>query len=281
MSTKRFISNTPRCEIVIATEMVVRELLSLNTGNRRVRQGHIDYLAEQILRDNYVLTNQGVGVDVNGVLIDGQHRLQAIVKAEFPNVQLLVVYGLPPSARVAVDIGVNRTMSDIMRFAFDRPEASSLMMATVRAWGLCTIYGGKPPPSKRIPPEQMFDWYQTLSPAMESVLNQAGSNRLAAPVLAALCHRIHRQPHDSERVMLFLDQLVSGAGLEKDSPVLRLRNWLQTNKGASGGELSRDRFQRTATALIAFLEGRTLDKLYARKNVATELSRQLLQTETK
>lgn len=268
--TSRFISKTPKCEIIVATKWAVDELLSMNTNNRNIRKSHVEYLREEVNRGAFVLTNQGVGVDVDGVVVDGQHRLLALKAAEYPEVQLLVAYGLPREARAAIDIGVKRTVTDIMRFAFERPEATSAMVSIARAWGNYAIVGGLYVP--RIPPNQVAEWYMLLAPSMEKVLRIPQATKFPAPVLAAICHRLHAKPHDEARVLSFLDMLINGVGLAKDSPVLLLRNWLISKTGEGSSAIQRERFDKTANALYLHLENRSIAKLYQKTDAAKLLA---------
>lgn len=263
---KRWISNTPKCEIVTATQEVVELLLATNTGNRQIRPSHRQYLRGVIDDGSYVLTNQGIGVDVDGVLIDGQHRLGAIALAGFPPVQLLIVYGLPRAARSAIDLGVKRTMGDLMHFAFNRPEATSVMIAICRFWGQEIIKGGRG--TKKPTPHEMLEWYTALLPAMEQVLCIPAAAKLPAPVIAAICGRLMLAPGDP-RPLQFIKQVLTGANLDANSPALRLRNWLVStrNKGSGGHVLQLDRYNKTSGALEAFLEDRPVMRLSAARRV--------------
>ena len=70
--------------------------------NRKVRETHVQELAEAMRRGEWRLTHQGLGVDVNGKLIDGQHRCLAIVQAGV-TVRMLVTMGIETTAFNAVD----------------------------------------------------------------------------------------------------------------------------------------------------------------------------------
>ncbi len=266
----RFLSSTPKAELFKATKPLVDGLLAANTSNRNIRASHVSYLQSELINHRYVLTNQGIGLDVDGVLIDGQHRLLAIRNAGYPAVDLLIVYGLPRAARAAVDLGIKRTYLDLMHFAFDRPDATSSMLATARFWGMREL--GLNTNGKRKPTgEDLLGWYEFLLPALKRIHQIGLVSRLSAPVLAAVCHRLTHRPDDS-RPLLFVEQLISGANLDIHSPALKLRTWLAVNKGG-GSEVQNEKFDRTATALIAYLEDRTVDKLYARKNSSEMLVR--------
>ena len=51
-----------------------------NTNNRPIRYPHLDKLSEAIEKGEWKVTNQGIAFDADGNLIDGQHRLAAILQ---------------------------------------------------------------------------------------------------------------------------------------------------------------------------------------------------------
>jgi len=58
-----------------------KEILLANNGNRLISWGWVRKLAGMMTRGEWLLTHQGIAFDVYGVLIDGQHRLEAIIIA--------------------------------------------------------------------------------------------------------------------------------------------------------------------------------------------------------
>lgn len=68
---------TAKFELV--TPKMAAEWLKLNTANRKLRRWWASAIASAIKRGEYVCTHQGVAFSASGVLLDGQHRLVAIV----------------------------------------------------------------------------------------------------------------------------------------------------------------------------------------------------------
>lgn len=97
--------------IVITPAMAQEILDSSNTGNRRVRMWWVIALSSSIARGDWLLTHQGIAFDENGRLIDGQHRLRAIVLSG-TSVKMFVFQGLDPRGFMAIDVGVKRSTSD-------------------------------------------------------------------------------------------------------------------------------------------------------------------------
>lgn len=88
------------------------KMLEHNTTNRRVRYQWRDQLAQAIEDGRWRLTHQGIAFNCDGTLIDGQHRLMAIVKAGKP-VTMYVTRGMDRDALYAIDQGKGRTVVDV------------------------------------------------------------------------------------------------------------------------------------------------------------------------
>jgi hypothetical protein len=91
------------------------ELLVLNTCNYRttMSKSNIDNLVLELMENQWQPTTQGIGFDTNNNLVDGQHRLTAIVKSGKTVKDQLVCYGLPVDSRLKIDIGKKRSLADL------------------------------------------------------------------------------------------------------------------------------------------------------------------------
>ena len=83
MKKIELITQEPTCQIVTASKWLVDALLAMNSSNRRHKVSRSHQLATDILLGKFLLTASGIGVDRNGVLSDGQHRLHAIKHAGY------------------------------------------------------------------------------------------------------------------------------------------------------------------------------------------------------
>lgn len=109
-------TNKLSADFTIVTPTMAREWLGFNENNRNVRSLNVRMFARDISSNAWVVTGQAVQFDRDGRLIDGQHRLLAIVKADRP-VMLLVVRGLDPRAQSVIDAGAKRSAGDALKFA--------------------------------------------------------------------------------------------------------------------------------------------------------------------
>jgi hypothetical protein len=96
----------------VVTPLKAQAYLQLNTNNRNQRAWWVQTLADSIKRGEWQCSHQGIAISESGWLLDGQHRLRAIVLADSP-VEMLVVKGLPDDTQKVMDYGIKRTLSDL------------------------------------------------------------------------------------------------------------------------------------------------------------------------
>lgn len=97
------------------TPALARQWLERNTNNRHLAPSVVASLVGAFSRGEYRITHQGIAFDVDGVLLDGQHRLTAI--AQMPpdfHVNMFVAKNVPREAFKAIDIGKTRSHADVL-----------------------------------------------------------------------------------------------------------------------------------------------------------------------
>lgn len=103
-------------QVVDVSPQLAAQWLTRNTNNRPLSKGTVQQLADRIQRGEWQLTHQGIAFDEDSTLIDGQHRLAAIVKAGV-TVRLTVARGVPRTAFTVMDTGRKRTGRDALALA--------------------------------------------------------------------------------------------------------------------------------------------------------------------
>ena len=112
------------------TPTMAAEYLKNNTDNRKLRPWWATSLAGAIGRGEWILTHQGVAFDSTGKLIDGQHKLHAIIQAGSA-VEVAVYRGISPEAFKVLDVGLKRTYSDITGLSQKTAEVCRAIAATI------------------------------------------------------------------------------------------------------------------------------------------------------
>lgn len=115
-----------KTQVQTVTPEIASRFLQKNQGNRDYRKSWIAHLSRIIQNGEWMVTHQGIALDKSGNLIDGQHRLLAIIDSGIP-VQMNVTYDAESSTFGCIDIGVKRNLADITRFNKKTAEVCSVM----------------------------------------------------------------------------------------------------------------------------------------------------------
>lgn len=116
-------TNDEHNQITTVTELITPDLayqyLRHSTENRKIRWDVVGRLVRIIRRGEWEVTPDGIAFDTNGRLVNGHHRLHAIIEADTA-VYMRVTRRLSPTAWYGIDLGVARTVSDVT--GLDRKE---------------------------------------------------------------------------------------------------------------------------------------------------------------
>jgi len=100
-------------ETMTITPEIAKNILEQgNYNNRAIRKGHVHNLAARIVRGEWKLTPQGIILHKSGRLLDGQHRLEAVVLANIPITTTVFTVADDEIFR-ALDQGAKRNMADL------------------------------------------------------------------------------------------------------------------------------------------------------------------------
>lgn len=102
-----------KAEIVQVTPAIAREWLKKNHDNRPVTKSHVRLLASQMESGEWKMTGEAIQFSDTDRLIDGQHRLEAIVQSG-ATIPMLVVHGVPDESQPAIDTGKTRSAGDVL-----------------------------------------------------------------------------------------------------------------------------------------------------------------------
>lgn len=138
-------SPKPAATFEKVTPKHAEQMLSENRDNRALRAGAVHAYADEMTAGEWLVTGESVKIDWNGRLIDGQHRLQAIVESGQAQT-LLMVTGLNPRVQTVIDTPVRRQAYDVLRWAGLVEEnavvtAAIARISILRERGMVTAYG--------------------------------------------------------------------------------------------------------------------------------------------
>lgn len=99
---------------VIVTPEMAKVFLGCNDNNREVSAAAQKRYELSMLAGEWLFNGESIVFDRNGQLLNGQHRLRAIVSCRLP-VPLLLVYGVEPEAFTSMDCGMKRTVGQVLK----------------------------------------------------------------------------------------------------------------------------------------------------------------------
>lgn len=220
------IREKPMARIEIVGPAKAEEWLAANTHNRDLRPHRVMSFAGMIYRGEWQVTTDGIGFDTTGVLLNGQHRLTAIVVADL-EVPIVVVRGLLPSAQAVTDQNLTRTLGDTLKLM---EKKNYFVLAGALGWmyrlGYCWETGNVhySDPGKRPSITQLLDILEA-HPGLEDMPKEVSRVRRTVKVRAASFMALwyNLRLIDREEADLFVDKLANGDRLLRTDPIHLLR----------------------------------------------------------
>jgi len=110
------ITDNTTVEIIVIDPEAAAEMLERNyRNNRSINPNRVRAYAADMTAGKWTFTGESLKFMDDGKLIDGQHRLSAIV-ASGCSVQMMVVQGVEPNAVTNIDTGPGRSLKNVLEF---------------------------------------------------------------------------------------------------------------------------------------------------------------------
>ncbi len=224
-------NNNVESMVVNVTPDIAKHMLQTNEGNRPLNESNVLFLAKEMMDENWQFDGSPIRFNNIGKLIDGQHRLNAIVKAN-KTYPLMVITGLEPTVFKTMDTGRKRSGADAV--AIEGIEQSGLVSSTCKF-----IYNfnnkvysrGALRMTKSLSNSELIDFYKSNMSIGDSIKfyikfpKSKPSEKIISSSLLAGFHFLLSNI-DEIKANEFLTKLYTGIGLEADSPITALRNKL-------------------------------------------------------
>jgi hypothetical protein len=112
----------------LVTPEKAAEYLQKNKVNRDIRKAHVAEIADLISREKWQLNHQGIAFNKNGDLLDGQHRLLAIIKS-----------GKTVPLRITRNLDIDQPMGLMVDQLVLKRNAADMMMTPVKATQIAAV----------------------------------------------------------------------------------------------------------------------------------------------
>lgn len=231
-----------------------RKYLDGNYGNRVVRQAWVENLAGMMQRGEWRATHQGIAFTKDGRLLDGQHRLLAIMRSG-KNIDMMVTRDMDEASFRHIDGGRTRSNADRIKLVEDERE-NAVAVSLVRSYLVAAVVKN----NSAVTVDLIENNFLSMSDAFAWVASSFRSsvkNVTRAAVGAACSVYIHKHPTPGKR---FVEGLVSGKDLTEKSPTLALRESLIAGRV---GINTHDAYWKTIAATKAHKDGRPMSATHA------------------
>lgn len=253
-------------EITSAIETITpaqaQVLLGNNANNRKVMKSAVGYYTKMIKEGNWKVNGEAIKIAVDGSLVDGQHRLLAVVEAGFP-IETMVVRNLPKESIRTLDTGRARTPADnFVIHGYNTMEAQTLAAATkmIMRFKDDGLYVDDSK-SDRVAPLDLLAFIGKHNGIVHSMHRIPQLTRSLMPLSISVgLHYVFSQI-DSSKTEEFWSQFANGINLDSRSPVLALRNKLILMKDAKKIYNRRQVVSYTINCFEAFRNGKEMQKV--------------------
>lgn len=211
------------------------ELLTLNTSNRPMNKAHVSFLAEQMRTNSWQFAGDPIRISESGVLLDGQHRLAAIVESGTTQL-ILILRNLPNETFHVMDTGRMRKSGDVVAIAGHKNAA--LLASVARSIvnyqrGVIgnTLTNSGRVVGKVVTNKEILEFIDTidLQPYILTAMKWYRQCNYLSNSEYAFFYFVFSEKSETDAVQFF-DSFASGANLSLESPILALRKKIEQYK---------------------------------------------------
>lgn len=248
-------------QVELVTPQLAAKLLETNTKNRAIRPHRIRAYCASRTEDRWYLNHQGIAIDVNGRLVDGQHRLTMVVSTGMAT-PMFIVRNVPLDGLHEIDAQLPRSIRDACQMA-ERGDFSNPAIAVA---GVIERMPRMPTtPNTGITRDHIIDRLHKYGEAIAFAVDRLkGRGITRGP--RALIARAWIVTEDKERIEQFCQVVTTNIPVsldgQEDFAALTYGRLLTRMAGQTNGVLEAERYRKGQTALMSFLRRQPLEKLY-------------------
>jgi hypothetical protein len=245
--------------MTVTPSMAARWLEGANGHNRALSEEYAAKLARDIREGRWFLSHEGIAFDTHGVLLDGQHRLWAVVLADKP-IEIYVWVGISPEALLSINSGKPRSLADNLRLGGGVGDVTGRDLATLRAM---LGHGTADAPLTPSEAKDLFARHrEAVTFAGVHLPKTARVKGLSTGDTRAVVARAFYSAA-ADRLAAFCGVLrTSIARGELDEMVVVLRQYLTKFFGNSH-TTRQERYSKMERVLLAYLRGERMGRIYA------------------
>ena len=219
--------------VMIITPTLAKEWLERNGKNRNLKRRKILELVSALEDSHWRLNGESICFSNRGQLLDGQHRLHAILKSGIP-APALTVFGVNNEVMRTYDQGVKRTNAD--HFNISGEKNCAALGATLRLLYMWKTFQFHKTGPRFTPDQETLDKLLNECPTVRISVQQGKKiSRFITPANASVLHFLFSKTKiamssDESAADHFFKKLGSGENVTRQDAVYRLREALTENR---------------------------------------------------
>lgn len=268
-----------KVSIIDVDPELAKLLLAYNfDDNRTPSLKHIKRMVADMNSGLWRLSNDAICVDINGRIMNGQHRLSAVEQSGTTQ-QFLFLWDLPSETAQFIDVGKKRTMHERITVSGARITVKECAiirhaMSDYSSSGVGTVQFGYSRHDDIV--KEYFLKHSEFLEIMNAKAMQGSAfvKSAALKIYVEMTHYSYKYTfnHDMnayERSMLFIDLVEDGfskrghvTGIHEHSAI-KLKNMRDRRRGETKGQFwaDKDAFQATVSAAFKFMTGEVVENL--------------------
>jgi hypothetical protein len=217
--------------------------LKKKAPNRQISKHRVKHYASLMKNDRFFLNGETIKLTETDALIDGQHRLAAVVQAGIC-VRMHVARNVPQSAIISIDMGRQRSLADQLRVAYDYKSTGDLgtIIRLILEWNETGWISHKT--FRQVDPDEAHAYIDS-NPEVASLPRTAAS--FGTEIVAALMTRNQFaflmwmfSRVDFDDAQKFMHNLVNSIAEYENDPCLHLRRYLLRMRSDRYGDAKRN-----------------------------------------
>lgn len=224
----------PVAQVIDLTPERAAELLDRNPRNRKISPRYAANVLRAIENDEWELNGEAIKVDVDGYILDGQHRCWAVVESG-KTIKTFIIEGLPAHTQDTMDTGKSRSLMDVL--SIHKEASASALASIVRGLRMRDRFGvraalanaGTVTTKECLAYLDENPWIREIVQPCRKVAREA---KVSASVVSVLW--VEFAELDAQDAEWFFDHLASGESLDSQHPVYVLRKSLAALDKARG-----------------------------------------------
>jgi hypothetical protein len=243
-----------------------KRLLDNNIKNRRITRANVSFIKRALVNGEYKLNGETIVVAEDGTLLDGQHRLTAVVETGIP-MTTFVVRGIDKNNFKTINTGKSRNAADIfsiegVKNAATIASATRLIMEKFKTNRLVDGNG-----RIKLSNDEIYNFYTLHKDDIDETVEYFTSlynsevKILSASFSSAMCFLLSE--HSRRYARSFMRELYTGIQETESNCAILLRKRI-LNAKLRGDSITEDRLRDYCIYLyIKYSKGKSLKKLEA------------------